>query len=246
MPTNNHDPRRLAEESWRVLRIQGEFVEGFETMSRIGDAISIFGSARTDPEDPYYKQAEQLAGRLAKEGVAVITGGGPGIMEAANKGAIEAGGTSIGLNIVLPHEQKPNPYQNVALEFSYFFCRKVMFVKYARAFVIFPGGFGTLDECFEALTLIQTTKIDPFPVVCVGREFWTGLFEWCGEILRDRFRTIGPDDLSLIKLTDDLDEAFELACGACRAPRPGDALTGEGTHEGTKHIGGRPSPYFNG
>lgn len=167
-----------AENAWRVFRILAEFVEGFEEMTLHPPAVTIFGSARTASDDPMYQLAENLGRRFAQRGYAVLTGGGPGIMEAANKGAHEAGGTSIGLNIELPHEQKPNPYANVQVSFRYFFVRKFMLVKYAQAFVILPGGYGTLDEFFESLMLIQTQKIRPFPVVLVNREYWSGLIEW--------------------------------------------------------------------
>src|SRR5213595_3611870 len=165
------------QDSWRIFRIMAEFVEGFETMSRVGRAVTIFGSARTKPSDRYYKAAEETARLLALEGFGVITGGGPGIMEAANRGAFEAGGVSVGCNIELPFEQKSNPYLTRSLKFKYFFVRKMMFVKYSLGFVIFPGGFGTLDELFEALTLIQTRKIRNFPVVLFGSNYWSGLLD---------------------------------------------------------------------
>ncbi len=189
---------------WRVFRIMAEFVEGFETMGRVGKAISIFGSARTKPEDKYYKMAKELAYELAKRGFAIITGGGPGIMEAANKGAYEAGGISVGLNITLPQEQIPNPYQNVSLEFHYFFARKMMFVKYALGLVCFPGGFGTLDEFFESLTLIQTHKSPRYPVVCVGSDYWNGLVDWIKEGVLERYNNIDPEDMNLFVVTDDI------------------------------------------
>ena len=163
---------------WRIFRIMAEFVEGFEVMAPVGKAVSIFGSARTKPGEPYYKAAEQTARRLAKKGYGIITGGGPGIMEAGNKGALEAGGRSIGLNISLPHEQESNAYQTISVDFHYFYARKVMFVKYASAFICFPGGYGTLDEFFETMTLTQTLKIEPFPIILFGREYWSGLHEW--------------------------------------------------------------------
>jgi len=166
------------EDPWRVFRIMAEFVDGFDEMSKVGDAVSIFGSARTKKSDKYYKLAEKVTAMLVKEGFTVITGGGPGIMEAGNKGATEAGGESVGLNIDLPFEQKSNPYVKTLINFHYFFCRKVMFVKYAKAFVIFPGGFGTLDELFESLTLIQTKRIERFPVILVGKQYWKGLLDW--------------------------------------------------------------------
>jgi uncharacterized protein (TIGR00730 family) len=203
-------PSSPAEETWRIFRILAEFVEGFEIMARVGPAVSIFGSARLPASDPYYLKAVELGAELAKSGFAVITGGGPGIMEAANKGAIEAGGRSVGLNISLPREQHANPYQNVKMEFQYFFARKVMFVKYAEAFVCFPGGFGTLDEFFEALTLIQTEKIRRFQVVLFGREYWAPLERWLREIVLDRFRAICPEDLNHFVITDDIDETVEF------------------------------------
>ncbi|MCX5709385.1 MAG: TIGR00730 family Rossman fold protein [Candidatus Omnitrophica bacterium] len=166
------------EDPWRVFRIMSEFVEGFEVLSKVGKAVSIFGSARTKPGTKYYKLGEEIAYLLAKEGYAIITGSGPGLMEAANKGARRAKGKSIGLNIQLPTEQKPNKYVDILLDFRYFFVRKVMFVKYAKAFVILPGGYGTLDECFEAINLVQTNRIDKFPVILFNREYWKGLVDW--------------------------------------------------------------------
>ncbi len=200
----------MGAEAWRVLRIVGEFVEGFETLENLGPAVSIFGSARTKPGDPYYEAAEECARRLAHLQIPVITGGGPGIMEAANKGAYEAKGVSVGLNISLPFEQSANEYQTHEIMFNYFFCRKVMFVKYAEAFIIFPGGFGTMDEFFESLTLIQTLKIRQFPVVCYGTKFWGGLVDWIRDRMRDEFETVGKDDLGLFRVTDDLDEAINI------------------------------------
>ena len=199
----------IVHESWRVFRIMGEFVEAFETMARIGPAISVFGSARTPIDDKYYDLAVQCGRKLVEKDLAVITGGGPGIMEAANKGAIEAGGTSVGLNITLPFEQSANPYQNVEMDFRYFFIRKVMFIKYARGFIIFPGGFGTMDEFFESLTLIQTLKVAPFPVILIGHDFWDGLVDWMHKTLDTQFQTISPEDFKLFKVMDDLDEAVE-------------------------------------
>ena len=193
------------DESWRIFRIMAEFVEAIETLSRVKHAVSIFGSARTKPDDPYYQKAELLARRLVEKGFGVITGGGPGVMAAANKGAAEAGGQSVGMNIRLPFEQKPNPYANVSIDYKYFFIRKVMFVKYAVAYVILPGGFGTMDELFEALTLIQTKRIKSFPVILVGSEYWKGLFDWLREtMLRDN--KISLDDLELFQIIDDPDE----------------------------------------
>jgi uncharacterized protein (TIGR00730 family) len=235
----------LRHESWRVLRIMAEFIEAFDTLARIGPAVSVFGSARTPPEDRYYQLAIECGAKLAQRGFAVITGGGPGIMEAANRGASEAGGASVGLNITLPMEQRPNPFQNVELDFRYFFVRKVMFVKYARGFIIFPGGFGTMDEFFESLTLIQTLKVVPFPVVLIGREFWGGLLDWIRTTMDQRFHTISPGDFNLFHVTDDVEEAvdivFETHIGKRRAgeglPRfASDAAepSGEGTRAGVQ------------
>jgi uncharacterized protein (TIGR00730 family) len=196
------------DESWRIFRIMAEFVEAIETLSRVKHAVSIFGSARTKPDDPYYQKAELLARRLAEKGFGVITGGGPGVMAAANKGAAEAGGQSVGMNIRLPFEQKPNPYANLSIDYKYFFIRKVMFVKYAVAYVILPGGFGTMDELFEALTLIQTKRIKGFPVILMGSEYWKGLFDWLRKtMLRDN--KISLDDLELFQMIDDPDEAVK-------------------------------------
>jgi uncharacterized protein (TIGR00730 family) len=192
-------------ESWRMFRIMGEFVEGVEALHDLGPAVSIFGSARTPPKSPVYKQSESLAALFAREKFAVITGGGGGVMEAANKGAAEAGGVSVGLNISLPHEQKPNPYANIQLHFHYFFVRKVMFVKYAMAYIIMPGGFGTLDELFEAVTLIQTQRIRPLPVFLVGSDYWGGLVEWIKGRLLDR-KMISPEDMDIIQVMDDPEE----------------------------------------
>jgi len=198
-----------AGESWRVFKIIGEFVEAVEALYDIGAAVSIFGSARTEPNDPTYKKAEELAALFAKEKFAVLTGGGGGIMEAANKGAAEAGGTSVGLNINLPFEQHPNPYANVRLDFNYFFIRKVMFVKYAHAYIIMPGGFGTLDEFFEAMTLIQTHRIKPLPVIMVGSDYWSGLFEWMkSRLLVDN--RISQDDLDIFQIMDDPHEIVKM------------------------------------
>ncbi len=240
-------PHAHANESWRVFKIMAEFVEGFEALSSLENGVSVFGSARTPEADPVYREARELGKLLALRGLPVITGGGPGVMEAANRGAWEAGGSSIGLNIALPMEQAPNPYQTLKLDFNYFFCRKVMFVKYARAFVIFPGGFGTLDEFFESLTLIQTLKIDPIPVVCVGSAFWSGLFDWVGGTMRDTYKTISPDDLDLVHLTDSVGEAADIVEDYIRGRKTppsrygGQAGNlGEGTREGIKHRRSAP------
>ncbi|MCK9196651.1 MAG: TIGR00730 family Rossman fold protein [Syntrophales bacterium] len=194
-----------AQESWRIFRIMAEFVDAIETLSGINHAISIFGSARVKPGDPYYEKTVVLSRQLAQEGFSVITGGGPGIMEAANKGAAEGGGKSVGMNIRLPFEQKPNPYANVHIDYKYFFIRKVMFVKYAMAYIILPGGFGTLDELFEALTLIQTKRIRSFPVILMGSEYWKGLIDWMKETMM-RELMIGKDDLDYFQVIDDPEE----------------------------------------
>lgn len=196
-------------ETWRIFRIMAEFVEGFETLADFSPAVTIFGSARTEPDNKYYKLAEKTAAKLVENKYAVITGGGPGIMEAANKGATEAGGASIGLNIQLPFEQQPNRFIKTLLSFRYFFCRKVMFVKYASAFIIFPGGFGTLDELFEALTLIQTERIDKFPVIVVGSDFWKGLLDWVEDTMLEE-KNISREDLQLYTVTDDPDKIVDI------------------------------------
>jgi uncharacterized protein (TIGR00730 family) len=194
-------------DTWRALRIQAEFVEGFQALAEIGPAVSVFGSARFGPHHKLYRTAWELGRGLARRGVAVITGGGPGLMEATNRGCQEAGGTSIGLNIELPFEQKLNPYCDLGIEFRYFFVRKTMFVKYAEAFVIFPGGFGTLDELFEALTLVQTEKVRRFPVILFGSKYWRGLLDWFGMVLDEG--AISSEDLELFTITDDVEEAAE-------------------------------------
>jgi uncharacterized protein (TIGR00730 family) len=206
------DPAQAAfthTEPWRVLRIQAEFVYGINTLAEVGSAVSVFGSARTPPGHRWYEAAVKLGARLAREGFAVITGGGPGVMEAANRGAKEAGGLSIGCNIELPHEQKGNPHTNLSINFRYFFVRKMMFVKFSEGFIIFPGGFGTLDELFEALTLVQTKKIHRFPIVLVDSEYWGGLLDWIKTRLLAE-GTISPEDLSLLVVTDSIDEACEV------------------------------------
>ncbi len=199
-------------DSWAIFKIMGEFVNGFEKMSRIGPCVSIFGSARTKPGDKYFTLAENVARRIVEAGYGVITGGGPGIMEAGNKGAHLAGGTSVGLNIDLPFEQHDNPYidSDKNLDFDYFFVRKVMFVKYSQGFVVMPGGFGTLDELFEAITLIQTNKIERFPIIMVGKEFWQGVMDWIKDVLLEKFETVSATDLDLIHLVDTEDEVIEI------------------------------------
>ena len=201
-------------DSWAIFKIMGEFVNGFEAMSKIGPCVSIFGSARTKPDHPYYKLTVEIAEKIVDHGYGVITGGGPGIMEAGNKGAHIAGGTSVGLNIELPFEQHDNPYidSDKVLDFDYFFVRKVMFVKYSQGFVVMPGGFGTLDELFEALTLIQTHKIETFPIILVGTTFWRGLIDWIKTTLIDE-GNISPEDLNLIHLVDSADEVIDILDG---------------------------------
>jgi uncharacterized protein (TIGR00730 family) len=196
-------------ESWRLFRILGEFVEGVESLHDLGPAVSIFGSARIAPEDPYYQKAEQIAALFAKNGFSVITGGGPGIMEAANKGAAGAGGRSVGLNIKLPFEEAPNPYANLSINFKYFFIRKVMFIKYASAYIVLPGGFGTMDEVFEVLTLIQTQRIKPFPVILVGSDYWSGLLEWIAARLRDT-KMICDRDIDIVQVIDDPEQVVAM------------------------------------
>jgi uncharacterized protein (TIGR00730 family) len=199
-PTNNED-------TWRVFRIMAEFVEGFETLSKIGPCITIFGSARTPLTHKFYKMAVETSQLAVKNGYGVITGGGPGIMEAANKGASMANGRSIGLNIQLPYEQLPNPYVKLLLNFRHFFCRKVMFLKYTSGVIIMPGGYGTMDEMFEALTLIQTQKVGTFPMVLMGSDYWSGLVDWLKHTML-KYKYIGKEDLSLMKITDDPEEAI--------------------------------------
>ncbi len=202
-------PDFLDSDPWRSLRILSEFVDGFDALAEVGPAVSVFGSARTKPDHPYYEQARELGRRLAEAGYAVITGGGPGIMEAANRGCQESGGLSIGCNIELPMEQGLNPYVDLGVEFRYFFTRKVMFVKYADGFVIFPGGYGTLDELFEALTLIQTHKVQDFPVILMGTDYWAGMLDWIrGSVLAEA--AINTEDVDLLRLTDDPKEAVKI------------------------------------
>jgi uncharacterized protein (TIGR00730 family) len=224
-------PDFLDADPWRVLRIESEFVEGFDALAAVGPAVTVFGSARLKPQHRWYKLARELGGLLAKQGYAVITGGGPGIMEAANRGCHEAGGLSVGCNIELPMEQGLNPYVDLGVEFRYFFARKVMFVKYADAFVIFPGGFGTLDELFEALTLIQTKKVQNFPVILMGAEYWTGLLDWIrGSLLEEA--AINPEDVDLLRITDDPAEACQIINAYVTERR----RVAEGTHADTKPL----------
>lgn len=199
-------------DSWAIFKIMGEFVKGYEKLSQIGPCVSIFGSARTKPDHKYYKLTEKIAQKIVDHGYGVITGGGPGIMEAGNKGAHLGGGTSVGLNIDLPFEQHDNPYidRDKSLDFDYFFVRKVMFVKYSQGFVVMPGGFGTLDELFEAITLIQTNKIDKFPIILVGRDFWGGLIDWVRTTLLDSFQNISDGDIDLLHVVDTEDEVIDI------------------------------------
>ena len=204
---------------WRIFRVMAEFTEGFEELASVGPAVSIFGSARTRPDDPYYKLAEQTAFGLAKDGFAIITGGGGGIMEAANKGAADAGGQSIGLNIELPMEQVPNEFQNSSLNFRYFFVRKVMFLKYAHGFIVFPGGFGTMDEFFESLVLIQTLKQATFPVILMGNGYWAGLIEWLRTKMLDEHKYISPEDMDVFRMADDVQTAVKIIKDFKESPR---------------------------
>ena len=199
-------------DSWAIFKIMSEFVNGYETMGRIGPCVTIFGSARTLPENKYYQLAENIAYKIGQAGYGIITGGGPGIMEAGNKGAHLSGSTSVGLNIVLPFEQHFNPYIDTDknLNFDYFFVRKVIFVKYSQGFVVMPGGFGTMDELFEALTLIQTKKIAKFPIILVGSSFWKGLVDWIKEVLIDGEKNVSPEDLNIIKIVDTADEVVTV------------------------------------
>ena len=249
MSTNNGNSKNdnLSKETWMMFRILSEFVDGIEVLSGIGPAVSVFGSSRTTPDKHYYQEAVRCGRELVEGDFTVITGGGPGIMEAANKGAMEANGRSVGLNISLPMEQKPNPYQNIELDFRYFFVRKVMFVKYAKGFIIFPGGFGTMDEFFESLTLIQTLKIEPFPVVCIGHDFWDGLLDWMRHAMIEKFNHIDPLDMSLFRVTDDVSEAVEIIqkchkeeCWLGPKPPYISGPAGEHTAEGTR-VGIHPS-----
>jgi uncharacterized protein (TIGR00730 family) len=224
----------LKSDSWRVFRIMGEFVWGFDNLADVSDGVTIFGSARTQPDDPYYAKAVETARLLARARIPVITGGGPGIMEAANRGALEGGGLSIGCNIELPFEQGSNAYLTRSLNFKFFFVRKTMFVKYATAFIVFPGGYGTLDELFEALTLIQTGKVTHFPVILFGREYWSGLVAWLTDTAAAE-RKINPSDLHLFQVTDDPAEAaaIVIAARAQKSAEPIARMTAETIARGT-------------
>ena len=201
---------RRSREAWRVLRIQAELVDGIEHLATIGPSVTIYGSARLGPDSIYYGQAKELARRFGDAGLNVLTGGGPGIMEGANEGAFGTDGCSIGLNIKLPHEQGANRFQDIGLDFRYFFVRKLMFVKHAVGFVVFPGGYGTMDELFEALTLVQTGKTKPFPIVLVGGDFWDGLVDWMRQVMLTEHGCIGEDDMALFHVTDSVNEAFDI------------------------------------
>lgn len=207
MPLHQTGPK-TEENAWRMFRIMGEFVEGFQSLSELPKAVTIFGSARTSPSHAFYKDAVELGRLVVKHGHPVITGGGPGIMEAGNKGAREAGGTSIGLSIELPMEQSTNPYVNHEVVFNFFFVRKVMFLKHSCAVIVMPGGFGTLDELFETVTLVQTHKIPPMPIVLYGRKFWGGMLHWIKQVMEDEYGYISPGDMGLIRLADTPAEAI--------------------------------------
>jgi uncharacterized protein (TIGR00730 family) len=209
-PAMNDSNFFIHEDPWRIFRIMAEFVDSFQTLSQVGPAVTIFGSARAKPNDKYYRAAQDIAKGLAKHNLAVITGGGPGIMEAANKGALHGGGKSVGLNIELPHEQHGNRFANVPMHFHYFFARKVCFVKYSLGFVFMPGGFGTLDEFSEVLTLVQTERIPQFPLILFGRDYWNGLLRWMKTVMETRHNYISPGDLDLLAVTDKPQEAVEL------------------------------------
>ena len=208
MSIHPHTGPKTEENAWRMFRIMGEFVEGFQSLSELPKGVTIFGSARTDPKHPFYKDAATIGRLIVKRGYPVITGGGPGIMEAGNKGAREAGGTSIGLTIQLPMEQSTNPYVNHEVQFHFFFVRKVMFLKHSCAVVVMPGGFGTLDELFETVTLVQTHKIPPVPIVLYGRKFWGGMLAWIKQVMEDEYGYISHGDLDLIQLADTPEEVI--------------------------------------
>ena len=214
----------IKEDPWRIFRIMAEFVDSFEALSQLGPGVTVFGSARMLRSDPYYTAAVELARGLAKHNLAIITGGGPGVMEAANKGAAEAKGKSVGLNIELPHEQKGNRYANVPIHFHYFFSRKVCFVKYSIGFVFMPGGFGTLDELFEVLTLVQTGRIPRYPIICFGRKHWDGLIKWMKSRMEEKNQFISPGDLDLITITDDPKEVIEVIIDYARRVGPPEVM----------------------
>ncbi|MCU0771556.1 MAG: TIGR00730 family Rossman fold protein [Verrucomicrobia bacterium] len=224
MTTGSGNSHFIREDPWRIFRIMAEFVDSFETMSKVGPAVSVFGSARMKPGHPCYKQTVNLSKRLAQEGLAVITGGGPGIMEAANKGAAQGRGRSVGLNIELPFEQKPNRYANMPLDFHYFFSRKVCFVKYSMGFVYMPGGFGTLDELAEVATLVQTERLPRFPLILFGKQFWSGLLRWMKSQMENHHGFISPGDLDLFTVTDSADQAVETIMDYVRRVGPPDRV----------------------
>lgn len=244
---HGHPPHRsrsdlMGGEAWRVFKIMAEFVDGFDALSAVPPGVTVFGSARTARDHPDYEAARACSEILSRMGYAIITGGGPGIMEAANRGAFDAGGCSVGLNISLPMEQMPNVYQTVALHFDYFFARKVMLVKYSRAMLLFPGGFGTLDEFFESLTLIQTLKMPAYPVLCYGTEYWSPLIDWMRGTMVERFATISPGDLDIFRVSDDVEEIANIVDAhirggqdLCVLPKVAGAaaeVTAEGTRVG--------------
>jgi uncharacterized protein (TIGR00730 family) len=214
----------IHEDPWRIFRIMAEFVDSFQTMSQVGPAVTIFGSARTKPNDKYYRAAVAIGKGLAKHNLAVITGGGPGIMEAANKGAMQCGGKSVGLNIELPHEQSGNRFSNVPIHFHYFFARKVCFVKYSLGFIYMPGGFGTLDEFFEVATLVQTGRIPQFPLILFGKDYWSGLLKWAKTQMQDRHNYISVNDLDLVTIVDKPEQAIECILEYSRRVGPPAAL----------------------
>jgi uncharacterized protein (TIGR00730 family) len=214
----------IHEDPWRIFRIMAEFVDSFQTMSQVGPAVTIFGSARTKPSDKYYRAATAIGKGLAKHNLAVITGGGPGIMAAANKGAMQSGGKSVGLNIELPHEQAGNSFSNVPIHFHYFFARKVCFVKYSLGFIYMPGGFGTLDEFFEVLTLVQTERIPQFPLILFGKDYWSGLLRWAKTAMREHNNFISADDLDLVTIVDKPQDAVERILDYSRRVGPPAAL----------------------
>jgi uncharacterized protein (TIGR00730 family) len=216
---NNGPITFIKEDPWRIFRIMAEFVDSFEALSQVGPAVTVFGSARMQPENPYYQAALELAKGVAKHNLAIITGGGPGIMEAANKGAAAAKGKSVGLNIELPHEQAGNRFANIPIHFHYFFSRKVCFVKYSIAFVFMPGGFGTLDEFFEVLTLVQTQRIPEFPLILFGKNYWEGLLGWMNSTMEPN-KFIGPNDLKLVTVTDSAEEAISVILDYLRRVGP--------------------------
>jgi len=224
MTTENGSNHFIKEDPWRIFRIMAEFVDSFETMSKIGPAVSVFGSARMKPSDPCYKLTVELGKGLAKHGIAVITGGGPGIMEAANKGGALGKGRSVGLNIELPHEQHGNRFANIPVDFHYFFARKVCFAKYSMGFIYMPGGFGTLDEFAEIATLVQTERIPKFPLVLIGRKFWSGLLSWMKTQMLERRELISPGDLDLFTLVETPEEAIEVILDYKRRVGPPDSV----------------------